>query len=127
MSFLLIAFWLQCQPNSDATSPLPAKQHGVLTPDSGKVTGDMVITQTPITISIPLNNSLQRAIEDALSSEEKTIRLLVKNLIPPSESGVTGFAVFVEKPDATAATSSEDKHYVDARAFGPRVTNAHPR
>lgn len=120
MSMLTLSQWLMLSLAIGSFPNDASGQHHLPARDSAKVTKDMAITQVPLTVAIPLSDAVQRELQTALMSENHSITLTMRNLTPPKDANVTGFSVFVEKTDATAATSEQEEHYVGSRAFGAK-------
>jgi hypothetical protein len=94
------------------------------------VLGDKgMISDRPITISVQeaLTPQLRSQIAQAIKHyPEATVRLTLGGVTPPSErKSIQGFKVFLNKPDATAATPVDDPHYARSIEFAP--TNDAPQ
>jgi uncharacterized protein YjeT (DUF2065 family) len=86
---------------------------------------DRMISNKALTVSVrkELTPELRRQIAQAMSNyPDATVRLTLGGVIPPAErKSIQGFRVFLNKPDATAATDLDDPHFVKSVAFSPTV------
>ena len=95
--------------------------------ESGKVTKDMVITNEPLTVEIELSDALLKELKTALASDDQSIRLTMRKLVPPIEPAVSGFGVFIDKPNAKITTSPDDVRYLGTVSFYPKSTAGTPK
>jgi hypothetical protein len=81
---------------------------------------ESMVTNKPLTVSMreeltpKLRSKIARAME---LYPEATVRLKLEVSPPESRESILGFKVFLNKPDATAATPVDDPHYVTTKVF----------
>lgn len=89
-------------------------------PQPGRVVGNMTLTRTPVTVDLTLDDALRERLTAATASRDSTVRLVVRGVVPPAGGAVTGFDVFLNKPDATAnASVADDPHWAGSVSFLP--------
>lgn len=92
----------------------------IYTQSIGTSAGEMAISGSPVTVEISLSPELWSKIESAIESPRQTVRLTISGVIPPApETGVDGFSVFLNMPDASIKTSEDDIHSAGSVAFQP--------
>jgi hypothetical protein len=82
----------------------------------------IILTENPTTVQIPLDEMLRTQIAEAVSNPEQpqTVRLVIKGVWLSAEAKKEGgIKLFLNKPDATSATSEKDPHFVGAVDFQP--------
>ena len=100
--------------------------------DEAKValTEDGMVTEKALTVSMndQLTKKLRSQIAEAIERyPDATVRLTLRGVTPPAERKlIHGFNVFLNKPDATAATPEDDPHFVRAVEFEP-TTDSSPQ
>ena len=100
--------------------------------DEAKValTEDGMVTEKALTVSMndQLTKKLRSQIAEAIERyPDATVRLTLRGVSPPAERKlIHGFNVFLNKPDATAATPEDDPHFVRAVEFEP-TTDSSPQ
>lgn len=99
--------------SSPANTPMPSES------GSEKI----VLTEKPATVQITLDEKLRAEITKAVAdpARPQTIRLIVQGVSLPAEAlkEKAGIKLFLNKPNATAATSEKDPHFVGAVDFQP--------
>jgi len=108
-----------------ATGASPGEIHASATPSPASV----VLTEKPATVQVPLTAEKTAEIEQALAEGDspKTVKLSVSGVVPPDAgSKVSGFKVYIDKPNATAESSENDPHFVGAVSF-QATTDASPQ
>jgi hypothetical protein len=87
------------------------------------------MSEKPTTVEVRIDPALAGEIFAALSrSQRPTIRLAIKGVTPPeNRKVVTGFRVFVDKPDAKDDTPETDPHYIGAVTFQPAGEDRSPQ
>jgi len=86
-------------------------------------TDDIKITGTGATVKLKLDAELRSKFLAALDKEPRqSIRLTIRDVERPAPdstdaAAVIGISVFLDKPDATSATSGEDSHFVGSAIF----------
>jgi hypothetical protein len=89
-----------------------------------------MISDKPLTVSLrkDLTPHLRSQIAEAIKRyPDATVRLTLGGVIPPAQrKSIHGFRVFLNKPDATAATPDDDPHYVRSIEFEP-TTDSDPQ
>ena len=119
-----------CQDAGLPADALPVRTSAppAANPDEVKVIlkeEDMTITDKPRTVDIPLNETIRPQIAEALARyPDATVRLSIRGVHPPvNREAINGFNLFLNKPNANAATSEKDPHFVGATEFSPTAEN----
>lgn len=83
--------------------------------------GKLAITDKPLTVRIEPSNELRASLDAATKRKPMlSIRLTLEGVVPPVQRKlIEGIRVYINKPDATRDTSTDDSHFVAAFAFTP--------
>jgi len=86
-----------------------------------KTEGKLAITDKPLTVRVELSNELRASLEAAAKKASTvSIRLTLEGVVPPVQRKlIEGIRVYINKPNATQDTSTDDPHFVAAFAFTP--------
>ena len=105
------------QPHSE-----PSTANGQPIPEV-RSTDDIKITGVGATVKLKLDAELRGKLMAALDKDSRqSIRLTIRDVARPATdstdaAAVIGISVFLEKLDATSATSAEDSHFVGSAIF----------
>jgi hypothetical protein len=78
-----------------------------------------VITAAPATFEVALGSDVRRRLDRQLAGGSLEVaRLVLRDLRPRAAGGLKGVRIFVEKPDADAATPVDDPHYAGNFVLG---------
>lgn len=90
-------------------------------------TEEIKITAEGATVKLQLDGDFRGQLLNALKNEpRRSIRLTVTDVERPAvgkaeHAAVIGVSVFLDKPDATSATSGEESHFVGSAIFSPEA------
>src|SRR5689334_18498344 len=74
-----------------------------------------VITATPTTINVTLDDQTRQALQRTLADGSLAIaRLSLRDMTPRAAQALKGVKIFIEKPDADSNSPVEDPHYAGA-------------
>ncbi len=81
----------------------------------------MALTEKPLTVAVEPTAEIRSALAAAAKPAPKVaVHLVLGGVVPPKErEQIEGVRVFLNKDDATRATSIDDPHFVCAFAFAP--------
>jgi hypothetical protein len=86
--------------------------------DAGPV-ATKVITGAPCTFAVELADEARQRLEANLAQGSLDVaRLVIRDLRPRAAQALKGVRIFVEKPDANAATPVDDPHYAGNFVLG---------
>jgi hypothetical protein len=81
--------------------------------------GQHVVTATPTTIDVELDDETRQGLEQHLAAGSLTVaRLQMRDLRPQSAQALKGVRIFIEKPDANASTAVDDPHFAGTIVIG---------
>jgi hypothetical protein len=99
--------------------PSPTDNHS---PAEKPVDHLQVISKVPVSVLLRPDEQLRIQIGSALDEPDGHVRLAVQGILPPPEPQsklVGGVKVFLNLPDASAATSEKDRHFVGVFSLQP--------
>src|ERR1051326_599104 len=78
-----------------------------------------MIRTAPTTFNVAMDSDVRQRMQGQLAHGSLTVvRLVIHNLRPRSAQALTGVRIFINKPDASVRTSSEDPHFAGAFVLG---------
>jgi hypothetical protein len=99
---------------ADAPPSLPTGSSG-----GQRDLGQHVVTATPRTIDVELDDETRQGLEQHLAAGSLTVaRLQLRDVRPQSAQALKGVRIFIEKPDADARTPVDDPHYAGTIVIG---------
>ncbi|MGH8614078.1 MAG: hypothetical protein ACREYF_19135 [Gammaproteobacteria bacterium] len=102
------------QAEGAAAAPEPASASSEKTPVNSHL-----LTAAPTTVEVAIPEDVRRHVQRHLGQKSlETVRLVVRDLRPEAADALKGVRLFLDRPDADAATPVDDPHYAGNFVLG---------